>query len=117
MTGVPEDQDYERIRGFDSIEDPGPGRERQLKKIKVRGIYHQICQDIYALPVVYSAIALAVLPPLVRMFGMGAGRSVGDMDLPGAYLSCYKLPMRSGHQYPIKFLRGESAAQAMQAYL
>ena len=62
---------------------------------------------IYTPAVVYSAIALAVLPPLVRMFGMGPGRSVGDMDLPGAYLSCYKLPMRSGHQYPIKFLRGD----------
>ena len=55
---------------------------------------------IYTPAVVYSAIALAVLPPLVRMLGMGVSADWG----PCTYLPCYKLSVRSGHQYPAELL-------------
>ena len=59
---------------------------------------------IYTPAVVYSAIALAILPPLVRMFGMESGR-MGHLDLPCTYIPRHQLSVRTGNQYPIKFLR------------
>ena len=43
----PEDPDHERIWGLHRLEDPGPGGECQLKEVKIRGIYHKICPDLY----------------------------------------------------------------------
>ena len=61
---------------------------------------------IYTPAVVYSAIALAVLPPLVRMLGMGvsADWGLGNLDLPGPHIPCHKLSVRAGHQYPAELL-------------
>ena len=59
---------------------------------------------IYTPAVCYAALALAILPPLIRMLGIGTGCRLGNIDLPGAYIPCSQLPLRSGDQYTIKFL-------------
>ena len=52
---------------------------------------------IYTPAVCYAALALAILPPLVRMFGMGLDARLGDLDLSCADLPRCQLPLRFGH--------------------
>ena len=52
---------------------------------------------IYTPAVCYAALALAVLPPLVRSVCHGAGCRLGDLDLSCADLPRCQLPLRFGH--------------------
>ena len=58
----------------------------------------------YTPAVCYGALALAVLPPLVRMLAMGLAPEWGNWILPCAYLPGYQLPVCAGHQYSAQLL-------------
>jgi Cd2+/Zn2+-exporting ATPase len=62
---------------------------------------------VYTPAVCYSALALAVLPPLVRMLGLG----LGGLDLPGPDLPGHQLPLRPGHQHSSELFRGHWGGQ------
>lgn len=66
---------------------------------------------IYTPAVCYAALALAFLPPLVRMIGMGAPGGLGYLDLPGAYLPGYQLSMCACYQYSAQLFRGDRRSQ------
>ena len=59
---------------------------------------------VYTPAVCYSALALAFLPPLVRMFVMGLAPGLGNLDLQSLDFPGYQLSMCSGHQYSFKLL-------------
>lgn len=54
----------------------------------------------YTPAVCYGALALAVLPPLVRMFAMGAAPQWNDWNLQSTDISCNQLSVRAGYQHP-----------------
>ena len=54
---------------------------------------------VYTPAVCYSAVALALLPPLARMFLMGLTPDWADLDLPRPHLPGHQLPVRAGHQH------------------
>ncbi len=61
----------------------------------------------YTPAVCYGAVALAVLPPFVRMFAMGLAPEVGRLVFPCADISRYQLTVRAGLQYPAELLCGD----------
>ena len=75
---------------------------------------------VYTPAVCYSALALAVLPPVVRLI-LGMGAQWSELDLPRADLPGCQLPLRAGHQHPAQLLRrhrrrqqGGRAGQGLQ---
>ena len=60
---------------------------------------------VYTPAVCYSALALAVLPPVVRLM-LGASGAVERLDLPRTDVPGHLLPLRAGHQHPAELLRG-----------
>ena len=61
---------------------------------------------VYTPAVCIAALALAVLPPLVRLLFLGLPAAWGDVDLPRADVPGHLLPMRAGHQHPALLLCG-----------
>ena len=59
---------------------------------------------IYTPAVCYSALALAIIPPVVNLIA-GNAANFSTMDIQGADLSCHKLPVRARHQHPAQLLR------------
>ena len=53
----------------------------------------------YTPAVCYGALALAILPPLVRMFAFALAPELQSTDIPG-----YQLPVCTGDQYPAQLL-------------
>ena len=77
---------------------------------------------IYTPVVCFSALALAVLPPLVRML-MGMNGEWGDWGVPRIDLPGHQLSLCAGHQYPAQLLcrnrrrkQGRRADQRLQLY-
>ena len=75
---------------------------------------------VYTPAVCYCALALAVLPPVVRLI-LGMGAQWSELDLPRADLPGCQLPLRAGHQHPAQLLRrhrrrqqGGRAGQGLQ---
>ena len=64
----------------------------------------------YTPAVCYSALALAILPPLVRMLFMGLAPEWGRLDLQSTDLPGYQLSMCTGHQYSAQLLAGIGGA-------
>ena len=64
---------------------------------------------VYTPAVCYSALALAVLPPVVRAHGNGAG--VGDMGLQGAYIPGHQLSLRHRGQHSAQLFRRTGRGQ------
>ena len=60
---------------------------------------------VYTPAVCYSAVALALLPPLTRQFLMGLTPDWADLVLPCPYLPGYQLSLRAGDQYSALLLR------------
>ena len=59
---------------------------------------------VYTPAVCYSALALAILPPVINLLmGNAASWRVG---LPRAHVPCHLLSLRAGHQHPAQLLRG-----------
>ena len=59
---------------------------------------------IYTPAVCYSALALAVIPPVARL-AMGSSAEWERVDLPGAYVPRYQLPVRARREHPPELLR------------
>ena len=53
----------------------------------------------YTPAVCYGALALAIIPPLVRMIFMGLPADWGELDIPGTDIPCYQLSLCSCYQY------------------
>ena len=66
---------------------------------------------IYTPAVCYAALALAVLPPLVRMLFLRHARGLGELDLPGPYLPGYQLSLCAGDQHPVELFRRDRRSQ------
>ena len=66
---------------------------------------------IYTPAVCVAALALAILPPLVRMLGLGLPAGWSDLGLPGPHLPGGQLSLRSGHLHPSQLLRRHRRGQ------
>lgn len=58
----------------------------------------------YTPAVCYGALALAILPPLVRMFAFALAPGMGRLDLQSTDIPGYQLPVCTGDQYPAQLL-------------
>ena len=58
---------------------------------------------VYTPVVCYSALALAVLPPVIRLI-MGMGGEWSTWIYRALTFPCHQLPLRSGHQHPAQLL-------------
>ena len=65
---------------------------------------------IYTPAVCYAALALAFLPPLVRMLGMGLSPEWGNWVYRALTFLVISLPLRTGDQHPFKFFAGIGGA-------
>lgn len=65
-----EDPHHEGIRRIDGLPDPGSRGKCKLPEIQVGGFHFKFAR-VYTPAVCYAALALAILPPLARIFGMG----------------------------------------------
>ena len=91
----------EGVWGIDGFQDPGSCGKRQLQKVPFRGIYLQICQDLYACRLLQrpgagdppAGFSDAVFGPSCRL---------GHVDLPGADLPCNQLSLCPCNQHSLK---------------
>ena len=66
MSGVLKIRTTKKLRRIDGLEDPGAGRV-VLPQVAVGGVHLQICAGLYPPAVCCSALALAVLPPVINL--------------------------------------------------
>ena len=102
--GRAEDSDDEGIWRIYRVQNSGAGGKCQLPQIQIGGFYLQSLPGSIRRRSAIGALALAVLPPLVRMLFMGLSATWGDMDLPRADLPGHQLSLRAGYQHSAQLL-------------
>ena len=84
-----------------------------MKKARAENFITRFAR-VYTPAVCYSALALALLPPLVLLL-LGRPAAFGDWGLPRPDLPGHQLPLRPGHLDPPQLFSGASAGPAPAA--
>ena len=109
MTGVLKNPYHERVWGIYSIQDPGPVENASSRKSRSEDFISKFAR-VYTPAVCYGALALAFLPPLVRLFVMGLAPGWGTWIYRALTFLVISCPCALVISIPLSFFAGIGGA-------